>query len=343
MSDEPIVPDKDDAPGGEPDLRAAVAQFNSGDEAGAFEAFQLLAERNSASAMTWLGYIYLNGTGASVDRQAAYHWFSKAAELGDAEAMTFIGSMHYFGSAGTIDMDEARRWYERAAEAGDSDGQFNLAAMLFAAGKHAEAERWNQASAKQGNASAIQNIDARRAYEMVNQKRYAEALLILNRIASEGSAWAHRYLGYMHCLGLGVAKDINQSLSHYEAAYAGGQFDDVAYIIAGLHLRAGRPHDALEWWRKDTKWPISSAYWQYRVLREHPHLASYSDERDELLKRAAASGHIIAKRDIAFRMMRGDAALGGRSQGMMAWLRLFPAIFRIANESNVDFNDERLR
>lgn len=189
------------------------------------------------------------------------------------------------------------------------------------------------------NSAAARFADERRAYEMFDQKRYAEALPLLNRIASEGSAWAQECLGYMYWDGIGVTKNRDQSLRHYEAACDGGNLD-LAYNIAGMHLRAGRPDVALAWWRKDTKQPISSTYWQYRVLREHPHLATYPGERDEILKRAADLGHVFAMRDIAFRMIRGDAAFGSRRQGIAAWLRIIPAAVRMLR-ANID--DERLR
>lgn len=339
MSDDPIVPDDENDSDADRNLKAAVAQFRSGDEAGAVDAFRILAEQNSAAAITWLGYIYCYGEGVAVDTALAHQWFLKAAELGDAEAMMWIGVMHYFGRAGKVDKVEARQWYGRAAEAGEAEGQLRLASMLLETGECEEAERWIQASAKQGHAPAIRYAAERQAYRLCNQKQYAEALPILNQIANEGSAWAHEHLGYMYWHGLGVARDFDQFLRHYEAAYGGGNLD-LAYYIAAQHWRAGRPDVALVWWRKETKHPVSPTYWQYRVLKKHPHLAAYPGERDELLKRAADSGHMLAKRDIAFRMIRGDAVFGSRRQGIGAWLRLIP---ELVNMVRVNMDDERLR
>jgi TPR repeat protein len=376
MSQDPIMSDVQNASGADPNLQAAVALFRSGDEAGAFPGFKKLADTGSAPAMTWLGYVFLRGKGVTADATSAREWFSKAVDAGDAEAMTWLGEMNFYGDGVPVDMAAARRWYLKAAEAGEADamskigrryfdgdggpvdkaaarewylkaaeagdayGQHCLAAMLDQGGERATAELWMKKAADQGFAPAVRWIDEQRAYEMYNQKRYAEALPLFNRLASDGSAWAQECLGYMYWDGIGVARDFDQSLRHYEAAYDGGK-PDLAYNIAGLHLRAGRPDVALVWWRKDTKRPISSTYWQYRVLREHPHLAANPGESGELLRRAADLGHLIAKRDIAVRMIKGDAALGGRWQGVRAWLRLFPAAVRIVS-ANVD-DDERLR
>ncbi|WP_374547658.1 tetratricopeptide repeat protein [Rhodoblastus sp.] len=334
-----MKPDSQEDYDSNPNLKAAQDLFDSGDEAGSFAAFEVLAEQDSAPAMTWLGYLYLNGKGVTADRNLAHHWFSKAASLGDAEAMDWIGRMHHSGSAGKIDLALARQWSAKAAEAGDAHGQYNLGSMLFAAGEDEEAERWMQKSANQGLLPAIRSTDERRAYEMFQQKRYAEALPLFNRLASDGSAWAQECLGNMYWNGLGVAEDRDQSLRCYEEAYDGGRLD-LAYQIGGLHFRAGRPDAALTWWRKDTQWPISSTYWQYRVLRKQPHLAAHPGESDELLKRAAGLGHFIAKRDVAFRMLKGDAAFGSRLQGVGAWLRLIPAMIRLGT---VNIDDERLR
>lgn len=54
------------------DLDFAVARYRSGDEVGAVPLFQKLADAGSAPAMTWVGYVYLEGRGVPVDTEKAF-------------------------------------------------------------------------------------------------------------------------------------------------------------------------------------------------------------------------------------------------------------------------------
>ena len=375
MSESAIPPNEQSlsTPNGE--LDSVKALFRSGDEAGAFPLFEKLAERGSAPAMTWVGYLYLEGKGAAVDTDAALRWFAKAVEAGDAEAMCWIGYMHYSGSGVAKDMAAARQWYLKAAEAGDSDamsrlgqmysfgngvgidmaaarhwyskaaqsghaeGQHRLASVLDQAGEREEAERWVRKAADQGYEPSVDWVRDRTTHQMLKEKRYEHALPVLEKAANAGSAWAHEWLGSMHWSGHGVVKDLDRSLQHYEAAYDGGRHS-VATIIGRLHFVAGRPDAALEWLRRNSLRPSSSLYWQYRVVDAHPHLQRRPGESDELLRKAAEAGHVFAKRDMALRMIKGRKSLGTRLQGLRGLLGGFPHALRVIKN---DENDERLR
>jgi TPR repeat protein len=372
MSENTIPPN--DQPDIDQEFQLARAAFRSGDEAGAAASFERLAEQGSAPAMTWVGYIYLYGKGVAAEKALALKWFSKAAEAGDAEAMMWIGDIHAFGQGVPVDTAmahqwylkaaeggdadgmsrvahfylwgegvaadkaAARKWYLRAAEAGDACGQHCLASMLDKDGEPEEADRWLRKAAEQGYEPAIQSDRERRANAMFNEKRYGEVLPILREAASEGSAWSREMLGYLYWQGYGVQVDHDQSVQHYEAAYAGGR-SSVSNAIGRLHLKLGRPEMALEWFRKDSHKPISSLYWQYRVLKEHPHLERHPGETAEFLRKAADAGHIFAKRDLAFRMLSGREGLRMCFRGGREWVGLLPRIVRMAVK---DVYDERL-
>ena len=93
------------------------------------------------------------------------------------------------------------------------------------------------------------------------------------------------------CSRLRLAKDPRQAKREFEAAYQGSRH--AAARSAGMaSFQAGFPSDALEWLRKDTGTPISSFYWQYRVLDGDPLLQRNAGERDELLQMAADAGHV---------------------------------------------------
>lgn len=327
-----------DLPAASDDLDSAATIFYSGDETGAFHRFETLAKQGSVAAMTWLGFMYQKGRGVAVDESTALSWYSKAAEKGNADAMCRIGYMYFSGCGLAVDLAAARDWYRKSAEAGDANGQNSLASMLEAAGEHAEMERWLRKAADQGHNGAIKSLGERSAYQLCEEKRYGEALPILEKAANGGSAWAEECLGNIYWNGRGVACDLGLAMKYFQAAYDGGR-RSVANDIGRLHYQLGRPELALEWLRKATDQPISSLYRQHEVLRTNPSLESYLGESDELLKKAAESGHVFAKRDMALRMMKSGQALRLRLLGLQKWLAVFPYAIRLVMKNE---SDERL-
>ncbi|SEC65810.1 hypothetical protein SAMN05519104_1811 [Rhizobiales bacterium GAS188] len=303
MPENPISSNEGSQPDLDQELEAAVSLYEAGDEAGARLSFEKLAELGSAPAMTWLGYIL------------------------------------YFGRGVAADKAEAHRWYSKAAVAGHAEAQHGLAALLDEAGDREEAERWVRKAADQGYQPSVSWVSEADAYKMLKDKRFDEALPVLRSAAEAGSAWAHEVLGWMCWTASGVRRDYGQAIEHYRTAYDGGR-DIVARDIGRLHLNSGHPEIALEWLRKGIRKPISSLYWQYAVIKRHPHLARHPDELDVLLKQAAAAGHAFARRDLALRMMKGHRQFGTRLQGLCAWFGLFPYILRLVRN---DENDERLK
>ncbi|WP_136625509.1 tetratricopeptide repeat protein [Mesorhizobium norvegicum] len=356
------------------ELDAAKAIYRSGDEAGAVPLFKKLAEAGSAPAMTWVGYVYLEGRGVAEDSVAALDWFLKAAEAGDGEAMGWIGHI-YFGGNGVdvdkatayrwyvkasdagdasamswrgymlsqgigvpVDLDAARLWFSKSAELGDADGQHNYGSVLATAGEREEADRWLQKAAAQGHKASTKWQRQHDAHNLLGAKRYAEGLPVLEKLAEDGDAWAHEWLGYIYLWGRGVAKNFDEAVQHYEAAYEGGQHA-VANLAGIANFRAGRPEVALKWLRTETSKPISSLYWQFRVLDANPRLEDHAGERNELLLKAAKAGHLYAQRALAMRMIKGQGNFGTRLQGLRMFCGIFPQVVRIVDN---DPYDERL-
>ncbi|QKC96011.1 SEL1-like repeat protein [Mesorhizobium sp. NZP2298] len=358
----------------DPELEAAKALYRSGDEADAVPLFKKLAESGSAPAMTWVGYVYLKGKGVAVDTAAALEWFLKAAEADDAEAMGWIGNIYFRGSGVDVDkatayqwyakaadagdasamswlgymlsqgigvpvnLDAARLWFSKSAELGDADGQYNYGSVLAAAGEHEESDRWLRKAAAQDHKPSIKWQHQREAHNLLTAKRYAEALPVFEKLAEEGDAWAHECLGYIYFCACGVAKNFGQAVRHYEAAYEGGRHA-VANIAGVANFRAGRPEVALKWLRTETSKPISSLYWQFRVLDTNPQLERHAGECNELLLKAANAGHLFAQRALAMRMIKGRGNFGTRLQGLRMFFGIFPQVVRIAGS---DQYDERL-
>ncbi|TKB07368.1 MAG: sel1 repeat family protein [Mesorhizobium sp.] len=356
------------------ELDEVKALYRSGKKAEAAPLFESLAEAGSVPAMTWVGYIYLKGRGVDVDTSAALAWFLRAAEAGDGEAMGWIAHIHFYGDGVPVDMaaayqwytkaaeageadamsrlgymyskgieapkdlDSARHWFSKAAQAGDASGQHNYASLLFEAGESEAAESWIRKAAEQEHAPSVRWVREQEAYRLTTSKRYAEALPILEKLGEDGSAWAHQWLGHIYLYGRAVAKNFDLTAIHYEAAYEGGRHE--LAVPAGIaNFRASRPEAALEWLRKDAKAPISSLYWQYRVLASRPELERHPGEAEELLVKAADAGHVYARRAVALKMIKGNRKFGTRLEGLRMFGRVFSHVLRIHEN---DPNDERL-
>ncbi len=323
-------------------LRVARLYFSgegvAADRATARKWFLKAAETGDAEAMSWMGYIYAFGEGVPVDMAMAHQWYLKAAEGGHAYGMSRVAHLYFWGEGVAADRAAARKWNLRAAEAGDAYGQHSLSYMLDKDGEPEEAERWLRKAAEQGYEPALRSVREKRAYEMFKEKRYGEALPIFREAAGMGSAWSHEMLGYLYWRGYGVEVDRDRAIQRYEAAYDGGR-SSVLSAIGRLHLSSGRPETALEWLRKDSPKPISSLYWQYRVLKEHLQLERYSGESGDVLRKAADAGHIFAKRDLTLQMLSGREGFRMRFRGAREWLGLFPRMVRMAVK---DVYDERL-
>lgn len=92
------------------------------DEARAFKLFGEAATKESASAMFWLGRMYLLGDGPAAkdpeaDREAA-RWTFEAARRGHTEAQYTLALLFMAGTGVEKNEDEARKWLRRAADAG---------------------------------------------------------------------------------------------------------------------------------------------------------------------------------------------------------------------------------
>jgi TPR repeat protein len=289
-----------------------------------------------ADAMCRFGQMYFYGSGVDVDKTIAFQWYLKAAEAGDGNAMSRVGSMYSVGDEIPVDTDAARFWYSKSAEAGDAYGQHCYASVLDKAGEHDEAVSWLRKASDQGHDPATKALGEQTAYQFLQEKRYAEAALLLKE---SGSAWAHEWLGYLYGRGHGVSKDLDMAIAYYEMAYSGGN-QAAAIRLGHTNFKQGRPNEAIDWLRKATSKPISSAYWQYRILKNNPHLQRHPGEADELLKQAADAGHVFARRALAMRMIKGDKVLGSRSKGVRAYLAIFLHAIRIVAH---DEYDERLQ
>ncbi len=116
------------------------------------------AEGGNVKAQTFLGYLYVQGTGVPRNFAEAARWFGSAAAQGDAEAQNWLGYLYETGQGVSRDDGEAAKWYRRSAEQENADAEKNLG-LLYARGSgvaanRQEAARWLRRGAAHGSREA---------------------------------------------------------------------------------------------------------------------------------------------------------------------------------------------
>ncbi|MBR0654691.1 tetratricopeptide repeat protein [Plastoroseomonas arctica] len=123
--------------------------------------------RAAAAGLDWGQYnlagLLWRGAGVVADRPQALDWYKRAAAQGHAKALNILGRFLEEGWAGPPDPRAAAELYARAAEGGDFRGQFNLATLLLAEGRVAEAAQWFTRAAAGGTPGFLASMKARLA------------------------------------------------------------------------------------------------------------------------------------------------------------------------------------
>lgn len=94
------------------------------------KAYRQAAHKGDNEAKYFLGELYENGYGTSVDRYEAVHWYRRAAESGYTRAQFKLGQYYDEGKCGlTVDPTKAAEWYRRASNNGSFKASRRLAEM----------------------------------------------------------------------------------------------------------------------------------------------------------------------------------------------------------------------
>ncbi|HID81457.1 MAG TPA: sel1 repeat family protein [Chromatiales bacterium] len=155
------------------------------------------------------------------------------------------------------DYAEAAKWYEKAAKQGDSNAQYNLGVM-YGNGEGVmqnskSAAKWFEQAAKQGHSGA-QILLGKQYYrgEGVPQD-YKAAFRWYEKAATQGEEYAQFFIGTMYFEGNGVTQDYKLAAKWFEKAANEG-IDIAQNRLGGMYYRGeGVPQDnktAFKWFEK---------------------------------------------------------------------------------------------
>jgi len=94
--------------------RAGHAAYQQNDFTTAIEKWRPLAEKGSAAAQIFLGFMYAGGQGVAQDYATAAHWYGEAAERDNTLAQVRLALMYRDGTGVSADRVKALFWVLKA-------------------------------------------------------------------------------------------------------------------------------------------------------------------------------------------------------------------------------------
>jgi uncharacterized protein len=227
-------------------VESGLKAFADKNYSDAMRLFRMAAAQGNAAAQNSVGVLYANGLGVSVNYTEAIRWYRMAADQGYPLAEYNIGELYEFGLGVSPDYIEAMRWYRMAADQGNAGVQNNIRAYdahrssqnYTALAQHkigamylrgmgvprdnAEAMRWFQKAAVQGNAAAQNDIGVLYENGWSVARDYSEAMRWFRMAAAQEFALAQNNIGVIIANGSDVTKDCPIAKQWLERAAAAG-------------------------------------------------------------------------------------------------------------------------
>ncbi|KAH0514660.1 Protein sel-1-like protein 2 [Microtus ochrogaster] len=176
-----------------------------------YQYYKFLAERGDVQIQ-----MYLEGNIAAPQSNAtAFKYFSMAASKGNAIGLHGLGLLYFHGKGVPVlynGVCELGHWAEKfltayfAYKDGDVDSSLVQYALLAEMGYEVA----------QSNSAFI--LESKKAKILEKEKMYPMALLLWNRAAIQGNAFARVKIGDYHYYGYGTKKDYETAATHYSIA-----------------------------------------------------------------------------------------------------------------------------
>ena len=216
---------------GDAEARAhAAMDLEPPDWAEAREAFREAAEEGSATAMSYMGWIYEEGHGVRPDGEKAALWYARAADAGAHDFAVKLGWMYLAGDGVEQDRAASEDWFGRGIEADHSPARIAFASVLIAdALGGRDTDRVHEAR-------ELLLVALEQGYDVASfflARLYIEGIgghpvdddeaIRFTRIGADtGNAQMQGWLAYMYLNGRGVGADEVRASKWANLAAAGG-------------------------------------------------------------------------------------------------------------------------
>ncbi|XP_015280911.1 PREDICTED: protein sel-1 homolog 2 [Gekko japonicus] len=214
----------------------AVAQ----DNATALRYFRTAADKGNPLGLCGLGLLYFRGRGVQMNYTEAFKYFQKAAEKGFSRAQLHLGVMYYSGASSFQKLpnfmvtpyrffrrflercdiiQRSDRLYRTVCELGRWSEKFLTAYFSYQAGQTDPSLVHYLFLAEMGYEIAQINsayiIESEKIKIFHQNQIYPLALLLWNRAATQGNAFARVKMGDYHYYGFGTERDHIAAVVHY--------------------------------------------------------------------------------------------------------------------------------
>uniref|UniRef100_A0A8C0GGJ9 SEL1L2 adaptor subunit of SYVN1 ubiquitin ligase n=1 Tax=Chelonoidis abingdonii TaxID=106734 RepID=A0A8C0GGJ9_CHEAB len=177
----------------------------------AFKYFHIAAEKGLADAQLQLGIMYHSGSGVRKDYKLAFKYFYLASQNGQPIAVYYLAQMYAAGTGVFRSCQNAVELYRSVCELGSWSEKFLTAYFAYQDGNIDSSLIQYALLAEMGYEVAQSNS----AYILESGKR---TLLLWNRAAAQGNAFARVKTGDYHFYGYGTKRDYVTAAIHYSLA-----------------------------------------------------------------------------------------------------------------------------
>ncbi|XP_069863788.1 protein sel-1 homolog 2 isoform X2 [Dipodomys merriami] len=188
----------------------------------ALKYFQKAAEKGWPNAQFQLGFMYYSGSGVWKDYKLAFKYFYLASQSGQPLAIYYLAEMYATGTGVLRSCRTAVELYKGVCELGHWAEKFLTAYFAYKDGDIDSSLVQYAMLAEMGYEVAQSNsafiLESKKANILEKEKMYPMALLLWNRAAVQGNAFARVKIGDYHYYGYGTKKDYQTAATHYSIA-----------------------------------------------------------------------------------------------------------------------------
>ena len=166
----------------------------------------------------------------------ALNSFYVLAKKGDIEAQFNVGMIYAEGKGVKADIAEAMRWYEKSAKQGNGAAQYNLAQLYYEKGQKDEphayekAKYWYEKAIENNVKEAYNNLAALYMHGLGVEQNEQKAFELFAKAAQLGDSEAQVNLAVMYAWGKDIKHDKMKAYENLKKALRNGKSEASEYL-----------------------------------------------------------------------------------------------------------------